>query len=163
MYLRPFKRLIKQLEGHAADGHHGVIWEALPARKHLLKHLKQLKDSVQDIRISECVNNSWAKLNSYYKLTDNNHAAYTAATLLYPAMRMTRFKKSWTGTLKDWIPVMEAKCREVWTTEFLPLVPKKTSTKDSDDTFLREIMGLSEEDKRDEFGKYDSDPHKLAT
>jgi hypothetical protein len=101
MYLRPFKRLTKQLEGHAVEGHHGAIWEALPAIEHLLKHLENLKTSVTDIRISECVNNSWTKLNNYYGLTDNNHAVYAAATLLHPIMRMTRFRKSWTGTLEN--------------------------------------------------------------
>jgi hypothetical protein len=53
--------------------HHGAIWEALPAMEHLLRHLEHLKQTVskQDTRIWECINNSWAKLNEYYSLTDN--------------------------------------------------------------------------------------------
>jgi hypothetical protein len=115
VYLEPFKRATKQLEGHAANGHHGAIWEALPIMEHLLKHLEKLKQSVpkRDARIWECVNNSWAKLDEYYRLTDSNHAVYAAATLLHPAMRMARFRKSWTGLLYSWIQVMEANCREI--------------------------------------------------
>jgi hypothetical protein len=94
MHLHPFKRLIKQPEGHAVEGYHGAILEALPAIEHLLKHLENLKTSITDICILECVNNSWTKLNNYYGLTDNNRAVYAAATLLHPVMRITRFQKS---------------------------------------------------------------------
>jgi hypothetical protein len=52
-YLQPFHRTTKQLEGHAADGHHGAIWEALPAMEYLLRHLEYLKQTVpkRDTRI----------------------------------------------------------------------------------------------------------------
>ena len=101
VYLEPFKRATKQLEGHAADGYYRAIWEALSIIEHLLKHLKKLKQSIskQDTRIWEYINNSWAKLDNYYQLTDNNHAVYAAATLLHPVMRMARFRKNWVGPL----------------------------------------------------------------
>jgi hypothetical protein len=93
--------------------------------EYLLRHLEHLEQTVskRDTRIWECVNNSWAKLN----ITDSNHAVYAAATLLHPAMRMAHFQKNWTGNCASWIPVMEAKCRDVWETEFLPLTPKNTT------------------------------------
>jgi hypothetical protein len=77
-YLEPFHRTTKQLEGHAANGHHGAIWEALPVMEHLLRHLERLKKTIpkRDTRIWECVNNSWATLDKYYNLTDQNHSVY---------------------------------------------------------------------------------------
>jgi len=158
-HLEPFKRATKQLEGHAGNGHHGAIWEALPIIEHLLKHLEGLKQTVskKDTRIWECVNNSWAKLNGYYQMTDNQHAVYAAATLLHPAMRLGRFKRNWTGALEPWIQIMETKCREVWTTEFLPLLAKNPPMNKSDDSYTREVMGLPQDDEVDELTKYNQD------
>ena len=155
-YLQPFHRTTKQLEGHATDGHHGAIWEALPAMEYLLRHLEHLKQTVpkRDTRIWECVNNSWAKLNEYYNITDSNHAVYAAATLLHPAMRMTYFRKNWIGKCASWIPVMEAKCRDVWETEFLPLALRNTTSSEPEDTFLNDMMGLEVSTNGDEFYKY---------
>jgi hypothetical protein len=53
LYLQPFWRTTKQLEGHVANGHHGAIWEALPAIKYLLRYLEGLKQSIlkRDARI----------------------------------------------------------------------------------------------------------------
>ena len=57
---------------------------------------------------------------------------------------------------------MEANCREIWITEFLPRIPVITSINNSDDAYLREIMGLSG-DKRDEFERYiHSDPTPIG-
>ena len=110
----PCDRTTKHLEGHALEGHHGAIWEAIPAMEHLLRHLEKLKQSISssDTRIWECVNNSWAVLNKYYELTDNNHSVYVAATLLHPGMRMQHFYNNWTGETANWISIMEAKCRD---------------------------------------------------
>jgi hypothetical protein len=77
--------------------------------EYLLRHLEHLKQSVskRDTRIWEYANNSWAKLDEYYKITDNNHAVYAAATLLHPAMRKAHFDKNWTGKAASLIPGME--------------------------------------------------------
>jgi hypothetical protein len=154
-YLQPFMRTTKHLEGHAADGHHGAIWEALPAMEYLLRHLEHLKQTVskRDTRIWEYINNSWAKLNEYYQLTDNNHAVYAAATLLHPAMRIKHFQKNWTNTKESWIDVMEAKCREEWITQFQPQLPI-LQPKKREDTFLYDLMGLPSTGDEDEFHRY---------
>jgi hypothetical protein len=50
---------------------------------------------------------------------------------------------------------MEANCRDTWRTEFLPLVPSQKQPPDSEDTFLRDLMGLPIIDKdKDEFELY---------
>jgi len=50
---------------------------------------------------------------------------------------------------------METKCREVWTTEYLPLL--KISTSKSDDSYTREVMGLPKDNEVDEFTRYNQD------
>ena len=76
-------------------------------------------------------------------------------------MRMAHFRKSWTGAIKSYIQTMEAHCREVWTTEFLPLKPKQAPKKDSNEIFLRNLMGLPIDTETDEFTKYDRDPTQI--
>jgi hypothetical protein len=49
---------------------------------------------------------------------------------------------------------MESHCREIWTTKYLPRLPKSTSTILSDDSYTREVMGLEQDDEADEFSKY---------
>jgi hAT family C-terminal dimerisation region len=101
------------------------------------------------------VNNYWATLDKYYNLTDHNHSVYAAATLLHPGMRMRHFYRNWTGHTSSWISVMEANCRDTWRTEFLPLVPSRQQSPDSEDTFLHDLMGLPIIDKdKDEFELY---------
>jgi hypothetical protein len=56
---------------------------------------------------------------------------------------------------------MEARCREVWISEFLPLKPKRAPIKDSNNTFLRDLMGLPINTEADEFTKYDRDPTQI--
>ena len=73
-------------------------------------------------------------------------------------MRMAHFRKNWTGPKKSYIQTMETRCREVWTTEFLPLKPKQAPIKDSNDIFLRNLMGLLIGTETDEFTKYDRNP-----
>jgi hypothetical protein len=68
-------------------------------------------------------------------------------------MRMARFQKTWIGILEEWIPVMEANCRDVWITIFLPLIPEN-KPQDYDDSDLREIIGILDSNERDEFRKY---------
>ena len=155
-YLQPFHRTTKELEGHAANSHYGAIWEALPAMQHLLRHLERLKIFIpkRDTRLLECVNNSWAKLNEYYQLTDKSHEIYAAATLLHPAMRIAHFKKNWTGNAADWIDVMEAKCQHIWSTEFQPFRPAEEQQQIvQEDSFLSDMLG-SPESGSDEFHRY---------
>ena len=49
---------------------------------------------------------------------------------------------------------METKYREVWTTEFLLLLPKNAPIKKSDDSYIHKVMGLPQNNKVDKFTKY---------
>jgi hypothetical protein len=120
--------------------------------EYLLRHLEHLKQSVskRDTRIWEYVNNSWVKLDEYYKI---NHAVYAAVTLLHPTMRKAHFDKNWTGKAASLIPIMEKACREMWKTEFLPLAAKDARL-EKPDTFLNDMMGTEVATDEDEFSSY---------
>jgi hypothetical protein len=75
---------------------------------------------------------------------------------------MARFRKVWAGPLQSWVAVMEARYREVWATEFLPLLLKDASSKKNRDIFFYNVMGLSQDDESDEFCKYDRDPTVIS-
>jgi hypothetical protein len=49
---------------------------------------------------------------------------------------------------------MEKKCRNEWTTQFLPLVSPTRPAKPREDTFLRALMGLPSDTDEDDFHKY---------
>ena len=63
--------------------------------------------------------------------------------------------------MKSYIQTIEARCREVWRTEFLLLKPKRASIKDFNNTFLRDLIGLPIDTETDEFTKYDRDPTQI--
>jgi hypothetical protein len=57
---------------------------------------------------------------------------------------------------------MKANCREAWTTTFLPLIPEN-GYQDCEDSDLREMMGISDNNERDKFRKYAyTDPTAVA-
>jgi hypothetical protein len=57
---------------------------------------------------------------------------------------------------------MEANYREVWMTTFLPLIPEN-GYQDYEDSDLREIISISDDNERDEFKKYAyTDPTAVA-
>ena len=68
--LEPFWTVTQHLQGKARFGHHGAIWEALPAIEHLLNHLEKFERTThaEDDQLLECINNSWSKLTEYYNL-----------------------------------------------------------------------------------------------
>jgi hypothetical protein len=57
---------------------------------------------------------------------------------------------------------MKANYREVWRTTFLPLI-SENAYQDHEDSDLREMMGILEDNERDEFKKYAyTDPTAVA-
>src|SRR5271170_2849274 len=83
--LYPFYSITKRLEGEAVDGHHGSVWEGLPAIEFLIDHLDKMKIYTQKTspKIATGVNLAWAKLDEYYKKLDDT-PAYAAALFLHP-------------------------------------------------------------------------------
>jgi hypothetical protein len=56
---------------------------------------------------------------------------------------------------------MEARCREVQISKFLLLKPKRAPIKDSNNTFLRDLIGLLIDTEVNEFTKYDRDSTQI--
>src|SRR5271170_7379416 len=63
--LEPFWTVTQHLQGKARFGHHGAIWEALPAIEHLLNHLEKFERTThaEDDQLLEYINNSWSKID----------------------------------------------------------------------------------------------------
>ena len=119
--LQPFYYQTKYLEGRAPCATNGAIWEALPSIEYLLSHMERLVNHydnpnclpinpvLADTPLSpnsrrhmqECINNSWAKLDEYYDLTDRS-PAYAAAVWLHPAQGWDYIDDKWRNK-RDWI------------------------------------------------------------
>jgi hAT family protein len=143
-----------RLQGKAKYGHHGAIWEALPAMEYLLEHLEQLKARTppSEPRLWECVNNAWQKMMKYYKLTDKSHQLYAAATFLNPTQRRDFFDTNWTGELQPWVLVMLGNCREFWEQHYEPLAPRKKMKTDAFEEWL--YRKNKDNAATDEFSRY---------
>jgi hypothetical protein len=141
--LEPFWTVTQHLQGKARFGHHGAIWEALPAIEHLLNHLEKLKKTTHadDDQLLECINNSWSKLTEYYNLTDKCHQIYAAATLLNPTQRLNHFHRNWTGQLVSWIPIMEDTCYKWWKKHYLHLKPQEETPTKTLNSFELHLLG----------------------
>lgn len=153
--LKPFWSITQWLQGQATAGHHGAIWEALPALELLLTHLEKLKTEVSHPRIVECVNNAWAKLKKYNDLTDSSHSIYAAATLFNPSQNMAFFEKHWTGDQEPWQGIMKETVRQTWRKEYYTHLDGKDKTPEREqhpmEAFLLGTQNLS---GSDEFHNY---------
>jgi hAT family C-terminal dimerisation region len=126
--------------------------------------VKQTTDEA-DEQLWQCVNDSWNKLDNYYRLTDSSHQIYAAATFLNPIKRLAHFEKQWTGKLGPWIQVMEDNCRDWWTQEYLS---KKTAEpEDKMSAFESYLLGRNTSGptkKKDEFSSYGrATPKEVST
>jgi hypothetical protein len=139
--LEKFEYATKTLEGSAKEGHHGTLWECLPAIELLLKQLEDLKlqypllnnspaifsasqgrrknnastpasQPVADQFFAIAVNNAWVKLDKYYDLTDRS-IAYVAAVVLNPAHKWKYFEKHWASKV-DWLMKAKEKFQALW-------------------------------------------------
>ena len=117
--LKPFEEVTKHLEGTAIHGHHGSIWEALPAVELLLQHLEKMKQEYRDQSLlSTSINLAWSKLNKYYQLMDKV-PVYAAALFLHPSYRFNYFKKHWTTpTLRAYQSTTLAAIRKLYKNEY---------------------------------------------
>jgi hypothetical protein len=96
--LEPFRLATKRLEGNGKKGHHGSVWEVLPAFEHILDCLEQgmpvTKKQKASVHHVSC-QNAWEKLRKYYNKTDDCHEVYAAAVLFQPRLRATYFDATW--------------------------------------------------------------------
>ena len=128
--LQPFKFATKRLEGNASIGSHGVLWEVIITIDFLLEKLEgyrarlQLQDTEDTVSDKEdkaaedrehfktSINQAWAVLNKYYKLSDDT-PAYRAAVVLNPRFKMEYFRAKWQDH-PSWITDAEASLKQLW-------------------------------------------------
>ena len=140
--LEPFHMVTKRLEGNNKEGHHGSIWEALPAVELLLRHLETLKEVHTTGYIAICVNLAWTKLEEYYKRMDVA-PAYAVALFLHPKFRFDYFKKRWTTkTLKPYQKPTLLAIRKLFDTQY-----RNSMT----ETALQALDAENEEEEEDIF------------
>jgi hAT family C-terminal dimerisation region len=133
--LYPFHEVTKYLEGLAKYGHHGAIWEALPALTILLGKMEKGLEMAQATRgnrnpLAIAYQNAWDKLKKYYSLTDNAHSIFAAAVLLHPSYRKRYFDRYWFGEEAEWKELMISHVKKVWEKEYKPhlaLLPQQES------------------------------------
>jgi hypothetical protein len=127
--LAPFYEVTLRLQGDGKYGHHGMIWEALPAIEALLEHLEAGRERFQRVHnpkhpLAVAYQNGWEKLRKYYWLTDDAHSIYAAAILLHPSHRKRYFDFHWVGKeVAEWKEVMIQTVKKTWVEDYkaLPL------------------------------------------
>jgi hypothetical protein len=76
--LQPFWKVSLRLQGQAADGSYGAIWEVLPSMDYLIDGLRGASHV--------CINNALAKLEEYSQIL-NDSPAYAASVVTNPAIK----------------------------------------------------------------------------
>ena len=142
-----FWKLTLRLQGQAANGHHGAIWEVVPAIEVLMKHLEaalQIHTARKAKYLNVCINNALAKLQKYYQLISAS-PIYIASLVLNPAVKERYFDRNWGSGDK----ALKAKdeIREFWNAEY-----KNKAAIRPDSTL--QIPALIEERDFDEFEAY---------
>jgi hypothetical protein len=143
--LRPFAAITIHLEGRAEDGHHGSVWEVLPAIESLIEHLDNMKQKYTQsshTEISTSINLAWSKLDEYYKKLDDS-PAYAAALILHPQYRLDYFKESWKKHLKKYLDPMKRSVRKLYDDNYLAIA-KAT----------QEVIPITESKEEDFFALY---------
>jgi hypothetical protein len=121
--LEPFLEITKHLEGHAVEGHHGLIWEVLPCLEALLLHLEEAKAFyTEDVNPYLCgmINQAWLKLSAYYQLTDES-PVYATALALHPAFKQAYFDERWTTYMEEFIQSTKDRIKQIWLNEYAHL------------------------------------------
>jgi hypothetical protein len=91
-----FWKLTLRLQGQATNGHHGSIWEVLPAIEVLVKHLEDASQTYTPRKakhLNICIHNALAKLQKYYRLLDDS-PVYKASLPLNPAVKERYFDRN---------------------------------------------------------------------
>ena len=110
------------------NGHHGDIWEALPALAVLTEKMEQSMNAANTAGTGTTRNtrnplavayqNAWEKLQKYYNWTENAQSICSAAILLRPSHRKQYVDHHWTGEEEQWKDITVQKVKTIWETEY---------------------------------------------
>ena len=160
--LRNFYLTTKDGQSHAAAGHHGSVWEWLPAIEWLLKKCGEGREAAAESHgrtswLAIAYQNAYQKLQEYWNLTDDSHVIYAAATLLSPLSKQAYFDANWNDREKTmWKEKMLKAVRQYWESSY------QNTAIDSNDhdvdmiepSPLSEQLGLRQEQSDDPWQSY---------
>lgn len=162
--LHPFFEVTKRLEGQATNGHHGAIWEALPAIAALLEAMEQGREKMQGLYprgnnpMAVAYQNAWEKLRKYYGLTDDAHSIYGAAILLHPSHRKQYFDFYWQGDEALWKNVLIKNVKDTWEEEYRSMTVNEPTVPEHPPTLMEAYLRRAQRGDRaanaDEFDAY---------
>jgi hypothetical protein len=155
--LKPFQDVTKRLEGHGVEGHHGCVWEALPAVELLIKHLDEMKKiytQASHPELATSLNLAWAKLDKYYIKLDDS-PAYAAAVMLHPSYRLRYFEESWKSSLAKYLGPMKKRLRRLFDDEYRPAAAEEDEQPEKDilDSYMDTLLPGKLTDQYDEYAK----------
>lgn len=148
--LKPFHDTTQRMQGSGEEGHHGCIWEAIPALEGLLTKMEKGTAAATSNQRSRPTpleiahQNAWEKLRKYYSLTDVCPEIYGAGLLLHPCHRRTYFDLSWKDNdMQPWKERLLTSVRATWETEYCA-----ASTDISDNKRLEEPLANRQKRQR---------------
>jgi hypothetical protein len=114
-FLKSFADATKATEGHAH-----TIDRTLPIMDFLLGKFEAAKiEYAEDPFMAPCIDAGWAKLDSYYALTERS-SAYVAAIVLSPHRKWHYFDVAWEDH-PDWIEDNKIAVESLWKSQYAPI------------------------------------------
>jgi hAT family C-terminal dimerisation region len=102
----------------ALEGCSTTLDNVLPAMDFILGQLEQYKIAWKnDARIASAINNAWAKMEKYYRKTDET-PVYVAALVLDPKYKWGYIEKNWPA---EWHPRAKQQMQVFWETKYKPV------------------------------------------
>jgi hypothetical protein len=152
----------------ALEGYSTTLENVLPAMDFILGQLEQFKSAWKnDTRIASAINNAWAKMDKYYRKTDDT-PVYVAALVLDPKNKWAYIEKNWPA---GWHSGAKQQMQAFWTSKYKPaesategLVDIPASTKNTN-SFKLWRQGIQEEQAqdngpKDEYAQYCQTPRE---
>lgn len=160
--LQPFWKVTLRLQGQAADGSYGAIWEVLPSMDYLMDGLRGASN-IHTYRKAKhlhvCINNALAKLEEYSKILKDS-PAYAASVVANPAIKESYFDRHGREDQKEDIrDFWEAEYKDKAESEIVPEETPESEADEIDDSLNDFIYNQGDtSDAQDEYSRYCNEP-----
>ena len=180
-HLKPFNDMTLYLQSRAKEGHHGTLWEGLPAMEFLLDRVISAKEDHKarmeaegldeddpvaktNKHIATSLDNCWGKLDEYYTMLDET-PVYTAAIVLHPGHGWGYLEEKWTSEKqKEWLNSAKTSVKALWKDHYnidpnpnaqaLPHPPSSSSSSEPGDLQGWMKPAYNTRTIRDEYAEY---------
>jgi hypothetical protein len=154
---QPFWKVTLRLQGQAADGSYGAIWEVLPCMYYLMDGLRGASN-IHTYRKAKhfhvCINNALVKLEEYSKIL-NDSPPYAASVVANPEIKESYFDRHGRGADQ------KEDIRDFWEAES-EIVLEETPESEADeiDDSLNDFICHQGDtsDAQDEYSRYCNEP-----